>query len=170
MVEPELTPTRGRQAARRVSLRSTLWGEVSSQVWDRKKEKGFCTIPRTLSLVMTLIDELEKGRNASRVYFDLWCRVFDEGLVEISDIEDVAFSSGYGSSARNIRTWKERIDLLVKYGFVSVKPSGTRKYGYILLRHPHLVVQELRKRRLVPEGWFGAFMKRLTEIGSQWPV
>lgn len=59
-------PVKTVAAARRLELRDQLWPDASSVVWNRKEEKGFCTIPRTLPLVMTLIDQLEKGKDASR--------------------------------------------------------------------------------------------------------
>src|SRR5215470_1596124 len=123
---PRLNPA----AVRRLHLREELWPGVSSQLWDRRKAKGFCTIPRSLPLVMKLIDDLGgKGKNASRVYFDLWARAFDEGVVEVFDEETFAFSSGFDASTRNIRSWRERIDVLKDLGFVCVAPSGSRKYG-----------------------------------------
>jgi len=76
-----------RPAQRRELKRNTLWADAEKNVWNRKTEKGYCTIPRTLPLIMTLIDYLspkERGR-ASRVYHELWCRAYDEGFVELAD-------------------------------------------------------------------------------------
>ena len=61
-----------KKVSKRYELREQIWPNVTEELWDRKKEVGFCTIPRTLPLVMTLIDLLsEKGKDASRIYFDL---------------------------------------------------------------------------------------------------
>src|SRR5258708_4219270 len=110
-------PQKNKSAVKREQIRDALWPDAASLVWDRKKEKGFCTIPRTLALIFTLIDHLQKGKDASRVYFDLWCRAFDDYLVEVPDEESLAYSAGY-TSGRNVRTWRERIHVLEKYGFV----------------------------------------------------
>lgn len=156
-------------AIKRAELRDNLWENAAEQIWDRKKEKGFITIPRTLPLVMTLIDELIPGKKASQVYFDLWCRVFDEGLVDASDDESLAFSSGYVTPGRNVRSWKERMAQLQELGFILVEPRGSKRYGHVLLRHPHIVVQELRKKKLINKNWWGAFINRVTEIGCHLP-
>jgi len=153
-------------ALRRVRLREELWPGVSSQLWNRKKEKGFCTIPRTLPLIMRLIDALSgKGRNASQVYLDLWCRAFDEAFVEISDEEAFAFSSGFDSPGRNIRSWRERIEALTALGFLQVAPNGSRKFGYALILDPHKVVRKLHEEGQVPPNWWGAYTKRVSETG-----
>ncbi len=120
---------------------------------------------------MTLIDQLKsKGKDAARVYLDLWSRQMDDSMVVVNDEASMAYSSGYISSTRNVRSWRERIDLLRELGFVSVKPRGSRGYGYILLHHPHRVVQELRAKGMVPENWWWEFTNRAGEVGAQLPA
>lgn len=162
-------PLKTRAAAKRLQLRDQLWPNASNVVWNRKEEKGFCTVPRTLALLMTLIDQLEKGKDASRAYLDLWCRAFDEGFVEVTDESDFAYSAGYTHPNRNVRTWRERIDILKKLGFVRVAPKGSKKYGYMLLIHPHKVVKKIRRGRRVPDNWWGAYTNRASQIGSVLP-
>jgi hypothetical protein len=158
-------------ALRRQDLRDNLWPDEASKLWHRTTEDGYSTIPRTLPLVMTLIDELKgKGRDISRVYFDLWCRQIDDSFVEVSDEESFAYSSGYSTPGRNVRSWRERVEMLRELGFASVQPNGSRKYGYILLHHPHRVVCELRAQGKVGDGWWGAFSKRASEIGATLPT
>lgn len=157
-------------ALRRQELRDRLWPDEASKLWHRTTEDGYSTIPRTLPLIMTLIDELKgKSRDISRVYFDLWCRQIDDSFVEVNDEESFAYSSGYSTPGRNVRSWRERVELLSELGFVSVQPNGSRKYGYILLHHPHLVVCELRAQGKVSDAWWGAFSKRASEIGALLP-
>jgi hypothetical protein len=154
----------------RLNLREQLWPGESKTLWHRSTEDGFSTIPRTLPLVMTLIDQLKsKGKDAARVYFDLWSRQMDDSLVVVNDEASMAYSSGYVSSTRNVRSWRERIDLLRELGFVSVMPRGSRDYGYILLHHPHRVVRELRTKGLVSDNWWWEFTNRAGEIGAELP-
>lgn len=171
MATPQLKvvpPAKNKSAARREQIRDGLWPDSASLFWNRKKEKGFCTIPRTLALILTLIDHLQKGKDASRVYFDLWCRAFDDYLVEVSDEESLAYSAGY-VSGRNVRTWRERIHVLEKLGFVRVAPSGTRKYADIFIPDPHKVVKQLHERGQVPVNWWNAYTRRAAEIGCVLP-
>lgn len=157
-------------ALRRQGLRDQLWPDAGNKLWHRTSEDGYSTIPRTLPLVMTLIDDLKgKGRDISRVYLDLWCRQMDDSFVEVTDEEAFAYSSGYSTPGRNIRSWRERIEMLRELGFISVEPNGSKKYGYILLHHPHRVVLELKSKGSVSSGWWGAFSKRASEIGAELP-
>lgn len=158
-----------RATDRRIAIRDELWPDAQKIVWNRKTEVGFTTIPRIIPLIMTLIDQLANGRNASRAYFDLWARAFDDGLVVVEDEESIAYSAGHINSGRNTRTWKERIGVLQDLGFIRVAPSGTRKYGYILILNPYLVVAKLKKKKSVPGPWWGAYLKRTTDVGAEIP-
>lgn len=153
---------------RRIELRDQLWPDSARIVWDRldRKEKGFTTIPRTLPLVGTLIRHLTDRLDASRTYFDLWGRSWDGGLVEIMDEEEMAASCGYAAAKRNVRTWRERMVALERLGFIRIQPKGTRKYGYVLLVHPHDAVERLRhdNDHDVPDWWWTLFLKRANEI------
>jgi len=115
---------------------------------------------------MSLIDDLGGGKDASRVYFDLWCRQMDDCFVEVTDEETFAYSSGYYTAGRNVRSWRERMDILDRLGFVKVNPNGSRKYGYVLLLHPHGVVKTLQEQGKIPPNWWGAYTKRATEVGA----
>ncbi len=117
---------------------------------------------------MTLIEELadrDKGKDVSRVYFELWCRNFDEGLIEVTDEEAMAFASGFTAPNRNVRTWKERIDVLQRLGFIQVVPVGSKKHGYMFLPDPHKVIKKLKAEGRVSANWWGAYAKRALEIG-----
>ena len=67
-----------------------IWPDVKPEhLWDRAEFTGFTTIPRTLSLILRVIDGLD-SRRLSRVYFDLWCRSFDDYVIDIKDEFDAA--------------------------------------------------------------------------------
>jgi hypothetical protein len=169
LVNPLSKPIK-KAVQQRLNLREEIWPGAGSHLWHRSTEDGYSTIPRTLPLLMTLIDQLkDKGKDAARVYLDLWCRQLDDSLVVVSDEASMAYSSGYIVPSRNLRSWRERIDLLRDLGFISVRPRGSRNYGYILLHHPHRVVQRLRAKGLVPENWWLEFSNRASEIGARLP-
>ena len=153
---------------KRMELRDQLWPDAPHVVWDRSdlKEKGFTTLPRTVPLIGTLIRHLTDRLDASRAYLDLWGRAWDGGLVEIQDEEEVAASCGYATAGRNVRTWRERMVVLERLGFIRILPMGTRKYGYVLLVHPHDAVERLRHddEHDVPDWWWTLFLKRANEI------
>lgn len=153
---------------KRRELRDRLWPDASKVIWSRKTDDGYCSVPRTLPLIMTLINEIAPKSNGdpSRVYCELWSRIFDEGFIDMEDEADHAFAAGF-TTARGIRTWRERMKVLADLGFIRVKPNGTRKYGYVLLVHPHDVVESLRKAGGVPEGWYNTYVDRVGRIGAR---
>ena len=153
---------------KRRELRDRLWPGAEKVIWNRTTDDGWCTVPRTLPLIMTLINELApkaKG-DPSRVYCELWSRVFDEGFIEMEDETDHAFAAGFVTS-RGVRTWRERMAALKDLGFIRVKPDGSRQYGYVLLVHPHDVVASLRKAGKVRDSWYYTFMDRIGKIGAR---
>lgn len=150
---------------RRLKLRAEFWPNLGDDAfWNRKSFTGFTTIPRTLPLIMFAIDQVD-ARNAGRVYFDLWCRAFDDYVVEIKDESEAAFASGY-KGQRAVRSWRERVDVLEKYGFVKVHKGPNGTYRYIALLDPHRVIDELETRGLVDEKIVSALRIQMIEIGA----
>lgn len=134
---------KARMQRQRSELREAEFGaDADSLIWH-KQEKAFCTVPRTLGLLCTLISDLSKGADAAQVYLDLWCRQFEDGFVEIEDEEEVAASCGYPGGPRGVRYWRQAMATLVRLGFIQVKPKNTRKYGFVLLLHPQDVVARI---------------------------
>jgi hypothetical protein len=167
--DPENVPPSARAKERRARLRELQWGPgVDDSIWH-KREKGFCTIPRTLPLVVTLIRQLSRNVDAGRVYLDLWARQFEDGYVDVADEAELASSCGYANGSRGVKSWREAMKLLEDLGFITSKPKGQRKYGYVLLIHPHRVVAELldMKGSKVPDWWVGLYERRLIEIGAK---
>ena len=157
-------------AKRRADLRDDLWPDCSGRVWFRKTEKGFTTVPRTLSLILRLIKHLSTKGDASRVYLDLWLRAFDEGFVEILNEDDCAYCAGY-SGTRGTRTWHHHVAELERLRFIATKPRGNRTVGFVLIINPHIVVRALKEsgKRGLPEEWWTAFAARAKEIGAVVP-
>lgn len=150
MRKPRLTAA----TRRRMNMRKELWPDISDdQIWSRATFTGFTTVPRTLSLIARIIDDLDK-RTAGAIYLDLWCRSFDDYLIEIRDEYEAAYLSGY-SGQRAIRTWRERISILEEYGFIKTYKTPHGAYRYILILEPHQVVDNLRKTNKVSdESWY----------------
>lgn len=68
-----------------------------------------------------------------------------------------------------MRTWRERLEELQRLGFIRIKPKGNQKYRYILLLHPHDVVQRIRYEtpNAIPDWWWGYFESRVRDIRAQ---
>jgi hypothetical protein len=156
-------------AEKREEIRDILWPDAAELIWHRKTNDGFTTIPRVLPLILVLIQQLCQKEDPSPVYFDLWARNWDEGIIEIDDIDACAYSSGYLSN-RAVRSWQERIWKLAELGFIKVEAKGNRKIGYILILNPLLVcAQRKAENKWFPDGWWAAFVQRTQEIGAEIP-
>lgn len=152
---------------RRHARRDDLWSKAAESIYDKRNEAGFCTIPRSLALVATLIRHLSK-RDPSRAYWDLWTRQRDDGYVEIEDAAEMAAISGL-TGTRALKSWREKLDELERLGFIQIKGKGNQKYKYVLLLHPHDVVQKIRHENpdRIPDWWWSYFTTRIQDIGAK---
>lgn len=129
-----------------LTLRSKLWPDLSeNEFWDRNLYDGFTTIPRTLPIIMNIIDDLTKNKPASKTYFTLWCTAYDEMYVSLGKQQDLAYQSGF-TGQRAIRTWRERMLSLEDLGFIksAAGPRGDLSHAVIL--NPHFVIRRLWKK------------------------
>ena len=98
------------------ALRDSVWPDLDEQMlWNRKAVSGFTTIPRTMPLVMNIIDALTKNKPAGSTYFVMWCRTFDHSLLVIDNPMTLAVEAGF-SGERALSTWKDRMRSLVELG------------------------------------------------------
>ena len=154
-----------RMAAQRLALRAELWPHVSdAEVWNRKKEVGFVTIPRTLPLIMQIQDSLTKSMPVSGAYLDLWCRVFDEGFVRLDKPHEQALASGF-TTQRGPGIWSSRLDLLEKHGFIALAPGAQGRRSFALIFNPYQVIQ--RKRSEIIPSFYNALVSQAMAIGAQ---
>lgn len=109
-------------AKRKLELREKLWpGVTEKHLWDRKNRDGFATIPRTLPLMLTIMNDLaDKGKPVAPVYLELWSRLRDEGFLSLSSPQEMAFASGH-TGQRALYTWRDRVTKLKDLGFLDVK-------------------------------------------------
>lgn len=160
------------QAARRskaqekaLALRAEYWPNLGEgDIWDRKKHKGFTTIPRTMPLLMNIIDSLSKNQPAGYAYFILWCRAFDEALVVVDSPASLATESGFAGE-RALTTWRQRMKTLHELGFIECKEGSTGPYHYVLIKNPHTVAKQLKDK--IPESLYRQLLDRALDIGAK---
>jgi hypothetical protein len=150
---------------RRLQLRDELWPDVTEdQLWSRTTFTGFTTIPRSMSMIVRIIDTLDK-KTAGKVYLDLWCRAFDDYVIEVRDEYEAAFASGYDGQ-RAIRTWRERLDVLEQLGFIKTRKSPHGAYRYVLILEPHQVIADLQRDDRISQEESLAMKAQLLSIGA----
>jgi hypothetical protein len=149
---------------RALQMRTTNWPDVpESQLWNRSKCHGYTTIPRTLPLVMNVIDTLSKNKPAGRAYFGLWCRTYDESVVIVENPMSMAFEAGF-SGERAVTTWRQRMETLRELGFIDAKPGSSGEFHFVLLYNPHWVIWKLKSR--IQTQTFMQMHDRAVDIGA----
>jgi hypothetical protein len=150
-------------------LRAKLWPDINfrQQLWHRKRNDGFVTIPRTMPLIIGIIDDLTKGAPAGMTYAELWCRSYDEMYVSLSRAKELAFHSGF-TGQRAERTWAEKIRRLATLGFISVKEGQAGALSHALIFNPYLVIKQLYEsgHSGVSKEKYNALVERAIEIGA----
>lgn len=154
--------------AKRAALRENFWpGLEDEQLWLRKKRTGFTTVPRTMSLIGRLMDQLSgKGFPLFSTYFALWCRVYDEAFVEIRNERELAFEAGF-SGTRGEVTWRTRMRRLKELGFIDIRPGLASEMQYVLILNPiHTIVAAYQRLDLAHDLAYSALQARLIEVGA----
>jgi hypothetical protein len=151
----------------RLAVRAHLWPNVDpARLWSRKSAKGFATVPRTMPLLMQVMDRLNVGKPVSSVYLDLFCRAFDESFVRLDKAHQMAFSAGF-VTARGPHTWAERLDLLKREGFIDIAPGPFGPRSFALILNPYFVVQDLHKKGRVEKALYNALVFEAESFGAK---
>jgi hypothetical protein len=155
-------PNKTKGAEHRDKLRQTLF--PVAEPWIGGKETGWFRAPRTLPLILGLLDSKQLSGRArpSNVYLELWARDMGEGLIEMKPEAEHAYAAGY-SGPRAVRTWQERMRILEKIGFIDIKQVGNQHYKYVLLVHPAAVVEKLIREGKVSANWLDTYKVRQIE-------
>lgn len=159
---------REKQATLRLQI---FEGLDENRVWDikdRKRTKGFTSIPRTMPLFGAIMDALSgKGKPVSTVYLELWCRSNEQGFITLSRPAETAFASGY-SGERGVSTWKERVRKLETLNFISTRPGSVSDLNYVQIWNPYIVIKEHAAASTTgfPLQNYNALLERTSEIGA----
>lgn len=153
-------------------LRNRLWPEITEEhLWQRQNSKGayskgFATMPRTMPLMLAIMDDMSKNKPVSSTYLELFCRGFDDCVIILNKPKEMAFHAGF-TGQRAERTWRERLQILTDLGFIRLKegPSGAMSYALIL--NPYHVIQgQYGKHPGVTADKYNALLARALEIGA----
>jgi hypothetical protein len=152
-------------SGRRRNARLQYWPH--ERAWTGENAKGWFKAPRTLPLLLGLMASktVSENQDPTRVYLELLARHVDEGVIQMATEDDHAYAAGY-DGPRGVRTWRERMRLLETNGFIKIKSIGNKRYGYVLIVHPEVVIDELRRAGRVPEKWSEAYRERQSETGE----
>jgi hypothetical protein len=153
-----------------LEIRNELWPDLEEgKTWDRLKNNGFITIPRTMPHLINIINDLSKtvaakSAPAGKTYFALWCRSFDEAIVKVENEQLLASEAGY-IGERSVSTLREHLRILRDLGFIESREGVLGEFQYILLINPYKAVAALQEK--IQKKTLMAFRERALEIGAK---
>lgn len=152
---------------RKVELREKFWpGVTEKHLWDRQNRDGFGTIPRAMPLMISIMNDLaDKGQPVGPTYLELWCRLNDEGYLNLNRPHEMAFASGFGGQ-RALYTWRDRLTKLRELGFIAFKEGPTGEFSYALFWNPYHVIRRHYEAGRVSDAKWQALVFRAHEIGA----
>ncbi|NVD44836.1 hypothetical protein [Qipengyuania atrilutea] len=152
---------------RQLDARAKIWPDVTNRMlWDRNERDGFSTLPRTMPLIMNIMDGLSnKGFPVGQTYLELWCRLYDELFLTLNRPEEMAFYAGF-TGQRAVRTWKDRVKRLADLGFIDLKSGPLGEMSYAIFFNPYHVIKRAYLKGLVQEDKYRALVIRSNEIGA----
>jgi hypothetical protein len=145
-------------------LRDQLWPDIPEEdLWHRKRNKGFTTIPRSMTYVVQVMNELANNMSLSLTYLSLWCHTYDEYMVTIADPRRMAFEAGFIGQRPEL-TWNKRMKKLIELGFIKAEAGPSGPFNYILILNPLKVVKN--KRAEIRKELYNALLQRANDIGA----
>lgn len=165
-----MAPTRAVNviAQKQLDQRDALWPGAEPRLWNRKANKGFATIPKTMPLVLQIMDEMSNGKPLSSTYLGLWCATWDNSFVNVTKAQEMAYAAGF-SGQRAEYTWTGRMKLLQDLGFIDIKPGKSGRISYVIIWNPHLVIRQHHERKTpgLVEASYNILLDRAVEIGAK---
>lgn len=154
-------------AKKQLAQRELLWPGADPWLWHRKANKGFATIPKTMPIILQIMDDLSNGRPVSSTYLGLWCATWDNSMVNISKQNEMAHAAGF-TGQRAAYTWAGRIKILQDLAFIAVKAGKSGPISHVLIWNPHRVIRwhHGRKTAGLVEANFNALLERALDIGA----
>ena len=154
-------------AKKQLAQREALWPGSEPWLWHRKSNKGFATIPKTMPLMLQIMDDLSNGKPLSSTYLGLWCETWDNSMANVSKHQELAHSAGF-SGQRAVYTWSARMQLLHSLHFIDIKAGKSGPISQVLIWNPHKIIR-WHKGAETPglvEAHYNALIERATEIGA----
>jgi hypothetical protein len=154
-------------AQKALQLREQLWPDAEPHLWNRKAHKGFTTIPKTMPLILKIMDEMTKGAPVSATYMALWCTTWDNSLVSLAKPGELAFAAGF-SGERDRHTWSTRMRKLAELEFIGIKEGRSGPMSHAIIWNPHTVIRwhhDVAKTPGLRETSWNALLELANELG-----
>ena len=152
---------------KQLAMRNLHWPGKETWLWNRKANKGFTTIPKTMPLILKIMDEMTKGAPVSSTYLTLWCHTWDNSYVILNKHGDMANASGFGGQ-RGIHTWATRMKKLQQLKFIDIKPGKSGPMSNAIIWNPHFILRwhHSVKTPGLTAASYAALLETALEIGA----
>lgn len=155
-------------ARKQQAKRDMYWPMSEDYIWDRKKNKGFATIPKTMPLILRIMDEMTKGTPVSSTFLALWCNTWDNSFVELNKPGEMAFNAGF-SGLRAEYTWAVRLKKLKDFNFIDATSGRSGPMSNVIIWNPHLVLRWHYFKRTVGlnTSSYNALLELALDVGAK---
>ena len=155
-------------AQKQLDQRNALWPGIEPLLWHRKQNKGFTTIPKTMPLILKIMDEMSNGKPVSSTYLGLWCVTWDNSFVNISKANEMAHAAGF-TGQRAEYTWAARMKILKELGFINIKPGKSGPISHVIILNPHKIIQYHHEKKTagLVEASYNMLIDRALDIGAK---
>jgi hypothetical protein len=127
-------------AKKQIAIRDLHWPNKELWLWNRKVHKGFTTIPKTMPMILKIMDEMTKGAPVSSTYLTLWCNTWDNNYVALNKHGDMANAAGFGGQ-RGEHTWATRMKKLQELKFIDLKAGKSGAMSNAIIWNPHYIIR-----------------------------
>ena len=127
-------------AKKYLQMREMHWPASETNLWNRRAHKGFATIPKTMPMILKIMDEMTKGAPVSSTYLTLWCNTWDNSFVVLNRHREMANMSGFGGQ-RGEHTWRTRVRKLHDLHFIGIAAGKSGPMSSAIIWNPHLVLR-----------------------------
>jgi hypothetical protein len=155
-------------AQKQLAQRNTLWPGIEPFLWSRKENKGFTTIPKTMPLILKIMDEMSNGKPVSSTYLGLWCATWDNSFVNVSKANEMAHAAGF-TGQRAEYTWAARMKILKELFFIDIKPGKSGSISHVIIFNPHKVINYHHQKKTpgLVEASYNMLIDRAIDIGAK---
>ena len=155
-------------AKKQLAIRNLHWPDGDKYLWDRKSNNGFTTIPKTMPLILKIMDEMTKGAPVSSTYMTLWCCTWDNSFVVLNKHRDMANAAGFGGQ-RGEHTWATRMKKLQELRFIDIKPGKSGPMSNAIIWNPHLVLRWHHEQKTpgLIEASYNSLVEWALDIGAK---
>lgn len=153
---------------KQLALRELHWPKVDPYLWHRTANKGFATIPKTMPMILKIMDEMTKGAPVSSTYLTLWCSTWDNSFVVLNKHGDMANAAGFGGQ-RGEHTWATRMKKLKELSFIDIKPGKSGPMSNAIIWNPHLILRWHHDQKTpgLTEASYNSLIEWALDIGAK---